>query len=47
MVTAFVPGHRWEIEIFSNGSIETEVFSSDGNIFDENYTCDLIKRFSD
>ena len=32
MVTLAVPGERWEVEFMADGSIEVEVFRSDGNI---------------
>jgi hypothetical protein len=32
MIEAVVPGRRYEIEVFSNGTIEVEVFKSDGSI---------------
>ena len=47
LIAASVPGQRWEIEIFEDGSIETEIFLSDGDIFDEQRTLELIKKFSD
>ena len=34
-IAAVVPGQRWEIDVFADGSIETEVFQSDGTIGDD------------
>lgn len=47
MITVSVPGHRWEVEVFEDGSLETEVFSSDGSIIDYKATSNLIKQFTD
>ncbi len=35
MVLAALPGERWEIEFFADGSVEVEQFISDGEIYDE------------
>jgi hypothetical protein len=32
MVAVAVPGERWDIEFMNDGSVEVEVFRSDGNI---------------
>ncbi len=42
-----VPGERWEVEFFPDGSIEVEIFRSNGEIRDGNTLDDLFKRFSD
>ena len=34
MVEVAVPGERWEIEFLDDGSVEAEVFRSDGTIHD-------------
>ena len=47
MFTIAVPGERWEVEFFSDGSIEVEVFLSNGEIYDANKLSDLFQRFSD
>jgi len=47
MFTISVPGERWEVEVFLDGSIEVEVFLSNGEIYDGNKLSDLFKRFSD
>ena len=41
MVTAVVPGERWEIEVFGDGHLEIEVFRSAGQIFDEDHLLKL------
>lgn len=35
MVVVFVPGERWEVEFFPDGSIEVERFRSNGEIGSE------------
>jgi hypothetical protein len=35
MVVVAVPGQRWEVEFFEDGTIEVERFISDGVISDE------------
>jgi hypothetical protein len=42
-----VPGERWEIDLLSDGTIEVEIFQSDGNIHGEAKLADLFQRFSD
>jgi hypothetical protein len=46
-VLAVVPGYYWEIDVFKNGDVEVEVFSSDGEILDEIRLAALIAEFSD
>lgn len=41
MVIPTVPGERWEIEFFSDGKVEIEVFRSDGSIHGE----DMLNKF--
>jgi hypothetical protein len=47
MIQAPAPGERWEIEVMGDGSVEVEVFRSDGRIFDEGKVKDLINCYSD
>jgi hypothetical protein len=47
MVSVAVPGQRWEIEFLSSGTVEVEIFSSDGHIYAEDKLADLIERFSE
>ncbi|MEN6440683.1 MAG: hypothetical protein ABFD97_19095 [Syntrophobacter sp.] len=42
-----VPGQRWEIDLIKDGSIDVEIFKSDGNIYDESKLNELFDRFSD
>lgn len=42
-----VPGERWEIDVLADGSVEVEVFKSDGTIFGESKLSELFERFSD
>ncbi len=41
-----VPGQRWEIDCYDNGTVEVEVFRSDGSILDEAALDRLIRGFS-
>jgi hypothetical protein len=47
MVEVAVPGERWEIEFLEDGSVEVEVFRSDGRIHDASALGDLLARHSD
>lgn len=41
-----VPGERWEIEFFANGSVEVERFRSDGHVSaDESLLTDLFTNY--
>lgn len=41
-----VPGERWEVEFFADGSIEVERFKSDGHISaDESLLTELITNY--
>jgi hypothetical protein len=42
-----VPGQRWEIDCYSNGSTDVEVFKSDGSIRNESAIDELFRDFSD
>lgn len=46
-VDVTVPGERWEIDMLADGSVEIEVFKSDGAIHDDSKLKDLFRRFSD
>ena len=41
-----VPGERWELEIFSDGSTEVEIFRSDGVSGADDKLAELFRRFS-
>jgi hypothetical protein len=47
MVTVSVPGERWEIEFSKSGTIEIEIYRSNGIMLDESAFEDLFQRFSD
>lgn len=47
MVLIAVPGERWEVEFFSDGNAEVEIFKSSGKIHDESELERLFKEFSD
>jgi hypothetical protein len=47
MVLITVPGQRWEVEFFQDGSIEIEIFKSDGEIYDKKMLDELFAKFSD
>jgi hypothetical protein len=42
-----VPGERWEVEFLDDGSVEAEVFRSDGTIHDSSALDELIRKHSD
>lgn len=47
MVLISVPGERWEVELFEDGSIEIEIYKSNGNIYDEKKLEEMFSTFSD
>ena len=47
MVTIVVPGERWEVEYLRDGTVDVEVFRSDGAIRDETSLDRLFREFSD
>ena len=46
-IEAVVPGQRWEIQVFEDGKVQAEIFSSSGSIVDENAIRRLINQFAD
>jgi hypothetical protein len=42
-----VPGQYWEIEVIDDGSVEVEVFTSDGMIYDEAKLGELFAKDPD
>ena len=42
MVMAAIPGERWEIEFFADGSVEVERFGSKGEMGDESLFLELF-----
>jgi hypothetical protein len=47
MVFVRVPGRRYEIEIFADGSVEVEVFKGDGQIGGQELIDELLANYSD
>jgi hypothetical protein len=47
MVIVTVPGERWEVEFFEDGSIEIEKFVSNGEIYGEEALTELVAKYSD
>jgi len=41
-----VPGERWEVDLLDDGTVEIEVFKSDGTIHDGAKLAELWQRFS-
>ena len=47
MIEAHVPGRRYEIEVFSDETVEVEVFKSDGDIGGHQVIDDLLAKYSE
>ncbi|NUQ79907.1 MAG: hypothetical protein HUU21_40930 [Polyangiaceae bacterium] len=47
MVLVSIPGQRWEIEMFSDGHLEIEIFRSDGTIYDHEEIAKLFQNYAD
>src|SRR5438046_629674 len=47
MVLVTVPGERWEVEFFGDGSVEVERFTGDGEIRGEEALTQLFSRHSE
>ena len=47
MVEVAVPGERWEIEFFEDGTIEIEKFKTTGEIYGEGEIKTLFEKFTD
>jgi hypothetical protein len=47
MVLVAVPGERWEIEFFGDGSVEVERFISNGEIYGEETLHELFTRYAE
>jgi len=45
-IAVAVPGQRWEIDVLCDGTVDVEVFRSDGTIEDERAIERLIEEFS-
>lgn len=46
LVAVAVPGERWEIEFFVDGSVEVEQFVSSGDIYGEAVLQELFNRYA-
>jgi hypothetical protein len=46
-VDVAVPGERWEIDLLADGTLEIEVFHSEGSIHGEPKLNELFQRFGD
>jgi hypothetical protein len=47
MVLVAVPGERWEIEFMSDGSVEIEKFTSNGEIYGAESLSEVFARYAD
>jgi hypothetical protein len=47
MVNVAVPGERWEVEFFEDGSVEVERFASNGEIEGEEILSQLFAMYSE
>jgi len=47
LIEATVPGQLWEIEFLRDGSVDVQIYKSDGNLLDEKQLDALIKDWSD
>jgi hypothetical protein len=45
MVNVAIPGERWEIEFFEDGTVEIERFRSNGEIHSEAVLADLFNTY--
>lgn len=45
MVEVAVPGQRWEVEFFTDGSIDVEKFISDGTLYNKSELENLFAEF--
>lgn len=47
MVNVAIPGERWEIEFFEDGTVEIERFRSNGEIHDEAALSEVFHHYLD
>lgn len=47
VVVVSVPGERWEVEFYSDGNVEIEIFKSQGEIKDREEIERLFKEFGE
>jgi hypothetical protein len=46
-ILAVVPGQRWEIDVFEDGTVDVEVFQSNGELHDVDRLQEMIMKFKD
>jgi len=46
LVEVAVPGERWEVEFFEDGTVEVEVFLSSGEIRGSEALADLLTKYA-
>ncbi len=46
-VLAVVPGQHWEIDVLSDGTLDVEIYTSDGTIYGEQKLDELVNEFSE
>ena len=47
IVIADVPGQKWEVEFFTDGNVEIEIFKSNGEILEESELERFFREFAD
>ncbi len=47
VVVVVVPGERWEVEFYSDGNVEIEIFKSQGKIKDKQEIERLFEEFGE
>jgi hypothetical protein len=47
LVAVKVPGERWEVEFFADGSVEVEIFRSSGDIWGRKKLAELFSKFGE
>lgn len=47
LVSVVIDDERWEVEFMSDGEVEVEIFTTDGEIHDESMLDELFERGDD
>ena len=47
LVSVVIEDERWEVEFMSDGEVEVEIFTTDGEIHDESMLDELFERDND
>jgi hypothetical protein len=47
MVLAFAPSEYWEIEFLTDGTMDVEIFKSNGKIYDKDVLPKLFEKWKD